>query len=63
MGSAFSTDPYGSLETVLFRLMDTSDNPLVAHLRHPKCPIEHPHRMSECGRFLPPKQKHATVQN
>jgi hypothetical protein len=51
MGSAFYADGLGSRETVLFSLSDISDDPWVAHLRHDECPIEHPHRMSECGRF------------
>jgi len=40
--------PYPGLDTVLFSIADPS---LTAHLPMASCPIEHPHRISECGEW------------
>lgn len=51
MGSAFPCDGLGSSDTVLMSTYDTSDDPLVVHMRHSDCRMDWPHRMSECRRF------------
>jgi hypothetical protein len=55
MGSAFYAEPlYGcdSREVVTFLTFASDTNAdLLVHLAHPECLIEHPHYVSECGRF------------
>jgi hypothetical protein len=54
MGSAFPCDGLGSYDTVLFLMWERDDDSLICHFAHEECPIEYPHRLSQCGRFSPP---------
>jgi hypothetical protein len=59
VGSAFYAEPLYGLdphEVVTFATWFPEDDAFVVHLAHAECEVEHPHRMSECGRFRAEKE-------